>query len=770
MKYFLLLIGILCLPFTGQAKKNRMGENIDVTHYEIHLNEINFTDHTISVVTTVTLEATENLSSFDLELKNLTVASITSDDMGISDFSQSGDVLTINLASQLVSGSSASFTITYSGSPFNESWGGFHWNGNYAFNLGVGFDSQPHNLGKAWFPCVDDFSDKATYEMFVTVPNAKKAICGGTFVETVDNGDGTSTWHWNISQDIPAYLNSVAVGEYELWEDTFHGMNGDIPITIYVRPSQINKVDATFANVKEIMTFYENCFGPYPFNRIGYVGTSIGCMEHVDNIALANSLITGTTNLESENFIAHELSHMWFGDKVTCATAGDMWLNEGFATFCSYYYLSELYGEDLYKEEMDGLINNVIKGCHLTEGWIPLNNMPLNLTYGTTVYDKGATVIHTMMNYLGRERFNEAMQYYLTQYQYDVATSENLRDAVTEFTGIDMTGFFDTWVFTAGNPHYLVESYNVTPNGNRFDVNITMKQKHRGVEHTGNGVIYELAFMDNNWNVYTDTVCWDGETGHSVKTLDFEPVAVFGDYYNKTADARSEKNYVIKENSTINYTLANFKAVVEEVEDSVFLRVEHHWVGPDSNEEPTPGLTISGDRYWTIYREDVGSAKINGTFKYLKNATYDANLIQSQNDSVVLLYRVDASDIWHNLVYEYQGVWNYGMFTVDELLPGDYTLAAWDKSFLSQEEIQTKYMRTEIYPNPASKQVNLNWKDKTDGMIAVKDINSKTVKLIPFRDSNFLILSVEDFVPGLYYINRCSLTGEVLSTNKLIVK
>ena len=77
-----------------------------------------------------------------------------------------------------------------------------------------------------------------------------------------------------------------------------------------------------------------------------------------------------------------------------------MWLNEGFATFCNNYYYTEFYGEDFYYEAMDDLIDDIIMSCHTQEGWIPLNELPLDLTYGTMSYDKGAVVAHTLMNYL----------------------------------------------------------------------------------------------------------------------------------------------------------------------------------------------------------------------------------------------------------------------------------------------------------------------------------------------------------------------------------
>ena len=113
---------------------------------------------------------------------------------------------------------------------------------------------------------------------------------------------------------------------------------------------------------------------------------------------------------------------------------------------------------------MNELIDNIILSCHEKEGWIKLNDMPLDLTYGTTVYDKGAAVVYTLMNYLGRETFDAAMKQYTEKFANKVASSEDLRDAISEFTNIDMTNFFDTWVFNAGSPVYTVQNFTVEPN------------------------------------------------------------------------------------------------------------------------------------------------------------------------------------------------------------------------------------------------------------------------------------------------------------------
>ncbi len=750
MKFIYCIILTLCLTLSSLAKKNEIDENIDVTHYEIHLTSLDFSNRTLEATTIVTLTTKNTTDVIYLELKSLNVTEISSNEVNINNFSQDNDILQINLSSELQENSQASFTIKYCGNTFNESWGGIHWSNEYVYNLGVGFDSQPHNLGKTWFPCVDDFVDKASYEIFITIPEDMTSSCGGTLDETTYNNDGTKTDHWSVNQEIPTYLISFAAGYFSVWEDTYNGIEKDIPINVFAKPNQIDKVEATFANIKEIAAFFEEKFGPYPFNRIGYVSTSLGCMEHIDNIAYSSSLITGTTNLDSESFIAHELSHMWFGNLCTCSTAGDMWLNEGFATFCEAYYLTELYGENYYNDYMKNLINTITLSCHQSEGWIPLNNMPLNLTYGTTVYDKGATVVHSLMNYLGREKFDNAIRHYLSEFSYKSASSEELRDVLSNFTGVDMTDFFNTWVFTPGSPNYSITNFSVEPNGNYYDVNVVMKQKHRGAEHIGNNVVYDITFIDENWNIISDTVCWNGTIGSSTKTIDIEPVAILCDYNNKFADACSNETFIIKENGEYNFNIAKFKTIAETIADSTFLYVEHHWVGPESYNGIPAGITISPDRYWKICRLDKGESSINGEFQYQKNASYDANLISSENDSIVLLYRQNALEPWQNIAYEFQGLNNFGRMTVNNIQSGEYVLAAFDKNQIGINEINNNSIFN-LYPNPTKDIINVEFNKETSGKIIITNQLGQTIKEIEINGKKISI-DTDSLPSGMYNI------------------
>lgn len=767
MKRLSLFLTIFLALSFASAKAQTPGENIDVNHYEIHLSDFDFTSHTLMGDAYVTVTTTAPTDTFVLELKSLNVTYVSSDGYSVNHFSQEGDLLVIVLDIPAPAGSTMTLYISYQGTTFNETWGGVEWWGSdYVYNLGVGFDSQPHNLGKTWFPCVDNFTDKATYDLFITATNDKKAICGGNHIETVDNGNGTSTWHWETPQEIATYHISFAVGDFELWEDVYHGIERDIPIEVYTTPNLSGRVEATFVNIHEIVSFFEENLGPYPFNRIGYISTSKGCMEHTDNIALATSVISGNTN--NEEYLAHELSHMWSGNKVTCATAGDMWLNEGFAQFWGAFYEAGVYGEETFQNTISNKVSAITSWCNSPSNWMPLNNMPLDMTYdGEAVYNRGAVIVNTMMNYMGRENFLAAMRQYFNQYAYQAATSEQLCETLTQASGIDMHGFFDTYVYSSGMPNTFASILSVEPVGSQFEVTLDLHYQHIGDTHVGQNNVCELTFIGPDFQRVTEKVGWDNQHANTTVTLDFEPVCMVNDINNNWLDGKQQKSFMLT--SSVQQALSGFRCEATSLTDSVFVAVESNLVGP-YDDPLIPYLTLSTKRFWVVNRYDFGEAVVKGMFDYSKNQ--DGDIIQSENDSATLLYRKDASEAWHEIAYTlFPGsIWRQGRFIIDDFQPGEYTIAVWDKEALAAEEFVEPEKQMQLFPNPAKGQVRMSWNGVCDGTIRIIGVDGKEVKSEVFTQADSLELSTADMAQGYYTVVRLNKDGAVVETKKLIVK
>ena len=766
MKKATFILAMLLLPFLA-LKAQTPGENIDVNHYEIHIGGFDFANRTLQGETFVEFTATDRVPAVVLELKYLTVTEVDCDFVGVESFSQEGDFLTITFAEPIEATESATLDIVYGGNTFSETWGGVEWWGSdYVYNLGVGFESQPHNLGKAWFPCVDNFTDKATYDVYVTTTNDKKAICGGAFVETVDNGDGTSTWHWNTPQEIATYHISFVVGDFVLWEDVYHGIERDIPINVYTTPALSGRVEATFQHIHEIVAFFEENLGPYPFNRIGYISTSKGCMEHTDNIALATSVISGNTS--NEEYLAHELSHMWSGNLVTCATAGDMWLNEGFAQFWGKFYRSSVYGEQDYQNAMSNLVNTINSWCSVESNWMPLNNMPLDMTYdGDAIYDRGAVIVNTMMNYMGRESFLYGMRHYFDEYAYQAATSEQLCEALTQYTGIDMHGFFDTYVYSSGMPHLYAAIKSVEQVEDWYDVTVELRYQHIGDTHIGQQNAYELTFIGPDFQLETARVVWHGLQYETSVSIGFEPIGVVGDFNNGWLDGKTQKSMMLKTTSTQSF--ANLRIEPQSIGDSVFVAIENHLVGP-YDDPLIPNLTLSSKHFWTVNRYDFGEADLTAAFDYTN--TTESDIIHSENDSATLVYRRNASEAWHEIAHTvFPGsTWRHGRLVVENFPAGEYAIAVWDKEALSLEEDLDQQKTMQLYPNPAEGHVNVKWNGVADGEIRILSSEGKELRRVGFRQAQGVDIATDGLPQGWCTLVRVANDGQVIETEKLIIK
>jgi hypothetical protein len=752
-------------------ERSPVADSIDAVHYRIHITDIDFVNKQIQAVTQISLRPIVPLSVVPLELKQLQVSSAYINGVPAAGFSQAGDIMRIETNETFTPSDTLLVEVHYGGQPFHESWGGFHFSGNYAFNLGVGFVSVPHNLGKAWFPCVDDFKDRATYEVLVTLPAHMKGIAGGSLINTIDEGNGKLTWHWKLAQSIPTYLASVAAGEYELFADQYSGLENNIPITIYTRPADTAKVAGSFQNLHEVLGFFEDSFDPYPWERIGYTGTAIGAMEHVTNIAYPHQAING--NLGSEYLMAHEISHMWFGNKVTCATAQDMWLNEGWATFCHHFYRIHLYGYDNYLTNMKENHYVVLKDAHIQDnGYYALNNVPDEFTYGSTVYKKGASVVHSLMHYMGDSVFFDAVKNYLSSFAFSHASSYDLRDALSAASGTDLDGFFDTWVFTPGTPHYSIDSVRFYQSPEGYETNIHLKKKHKGAEHTGSGHKLEISILGPDWEIFTDTVRFDGASGASIKIVPFEPQMTMLDYYDKTLDATTDEHRIIRETGEFVFSKSYFKLFVDALSDSAFFRITHHWAAPDSMKTQINGLRLSPYRYWSVDGIFPEETALRGRFFYSNSITLDQSLIRSESDSVVLLYRQSPAHEWMPVDQYREGLWSVGYLFVNELKKGEYTLAAWDLQIVGTEDREADKTRQTIslIPNPASDSVIISWSFPNARELNVTHASGTNQLTRNIAGSAQTNINLAGWAQGTYVVSLTGFDGTILSQTKLVVK
>ena len=201
-------------------------DTLHVAHYEIHIDTIDIPAKTIRAYTLLTVVSKQNnVSDIPLSLLQLNIDSVILP-TGPASFTYNDTTIGITLPAALNQGDSVTVGVYYNGNPKQDAsgWGGFYFSGSYAFNLGVGFAADPHNLGKVWFPCLDVFTDRASYDFYITTGSAEKAFCNGNLVSESLNPNSTKTWHWQLPETIPTYLASVAVAPFYTLQRTSNGI------------------------------------------------------------------------------------------------------------------------------------------------------------------------------------------------------------------------------------------------------------------------------------------------------------------------------------------------------------------------------------------------------------------------------------------------------------------------------------------------------------------------------------------------------------------
>lgn len=674
---------------------------ITVTHYDLTLDVRDFASKTLYGKAVLTLKPrVDNVQIVQLNLLNMPIDSAKANGVLVS-AERSDDTVRIQLPEPLFLNGVGEVTLWYHGIPAIEpsNWGGFHFDNGLAYNLGIAFEANPHNYGRAMFPCIDEFHERATYSYHITTDTNMTAVCGGVHLSTDTNQDYTLTHHWSMAQSIPAYLASVAVSKYLPRIDTFLGEERSIPIGLYFKASDSAKVKNLFVNLKQVLAGFEEAWGPYPFDRVGFCGTNQGAMEHAANVAYP----VGSLGAGNEWLWAHELSHMWFGDMVTCANAEEMWLNEGWAVFNEYLTQEILYGKEAYTEYMKEKHRDVISQCHLIDnGYRALVGIPNEYTYGETVYQKGGLVAHALRSYLGDEVFFPAIRSWLQLKKFGDASSIEMRDFLTQYTGTDMSGFFNSWVFNAGFPAFVVDSLQVLTNGNEYDVKGYIHQKLRNAPGFFTQNRLPVALFDSSGQqIALVSVEVNGEYAVFETATNKKPGWTIVDPEICIPGAMTVDQQVIKGTGNTDFSGTYFRLITNANPDSAVMHVTHYRVAPDSMKIPVDGWVLSDYRYWQIKGTFPQGFDATGRFSYSKTLHLDDSLLVSSADSLMILYRKDARHDWQMIQATRQGTSFAGNIMVNNLQPGEYTLAIkkFGTGIDAPHPSETGLLR--VYPNPS---------------------------------------------------------------------
>lgn len=380
-------------------------------------------------------------------------------------YTQNGDVLTVHFPSTLPASVADSLTFYYQGVPTSTGFGSFETNSHEGIPV-LWTLSEPYGAME-WWPCKQALNDKLdSIDILITHPAQYRAASNGMLIsETTANG--WTTAHWKHRYPIPVYLIGIAVTNYEVFTDQAVFGNDTIPYVNYVYPESM---DAALIGVEEnleVIQLFNELFGVYPFHTEKYGHAQFGWgggIEHQTMSFVGNF---------SYDLLVHELAHQWFGNKITCASWEDIWLNEGFATYLTglcYNYLRPQYWE-IYKAD------RINKATLEPNGsvWVDDTTSVSRIFSSRLSYAKGAMLLHMLRWKSGDTAFFQGLRNYIEDpaLAFGYARTADLKAHLEASSGLNLDEFFADWFYGKGFPSYEI----IWSKNPQNEVKITLKQQ-----------------------------------------------------------------------------------------------------------------------------------------------------------------------------------------------------------------------------------------------------------------------------------------------------
>jgi aminopeptidase N len=439
----------------------------DVLHYGIDVT-IGFSPN--SLIGTVSVQAAvtdDSLSQVVLDFySNMTVDEVR---VGLSAaaFTHANDLLTVELPSTVMQGDEFVLSVSYHGLPYEGMFFSTHAGEPTVYT------TCQTAFSRAWWPCKDVPWDKAPATITVTVPDDKVVASNGTLDSTIVDA-GQATYYWTEHYPIPPYLVAVTATNFEILEDWYtYGASDSMPLRYWVYPEHLTEAQFDFSRTPDMIGFYEQRFIPYPFLDEKY-GVAIfeagGGMEHQTVTSIGSGQIAG--DLSYEWLYAHELSHMWWGDMLTCGTWKDLWLNEGFAVYCDALYTGDAHGYGAFRARMRQF-RQAYFDEDANQGRFAIYDP--EYLWGATVYEKGAWVLHMLRGVVGEESFWSIFPAWADSFAYGSAVTADFQELCESVCGEDLAWFFDQWIYQAGYPEYEYD-YDITTDGSAWAVELHLNQ------------------------------------------------------------------------------------------------------------------------------------------------------------------------------------------------------------------------------------------------------------------------------------------------------
>jgi aminopeptidase N len=332
-----------------------------------------------------------------------------------------------------------------------------------------------------YLPTYDYPNDRLTTETILTVPASWITVSNGKLISVSDAGKGLKTWYWKESVPSSTYLITVVAGEFDEVKDTWRG----VPVTYYAPKGRGDRLPVNYGRTPAMMELFSKKFGvDYAWEKYAQVMVDefvAGGMENSsattnNSTSLVHPKLAPEYFTGQDDLISHELGHQWFGDLVTCKDWGDVWLNEGFATFLEAVWTEAHFGKDQADYERWNNAREWFESSNLWKKPIVRHDFDDSSEFDGNAYNKAGWVLYMLRHQIGEDAFYRGIKHYLEVNRGKNVVTSDLAKAIEEATHTNVDQFFSQWLYGAGGPRFeLRYSYD----SEKHQVMLAVKQTQK---------------------------------------------------------------------------------------------------------------------------------------------------------------------------------------------------------------------------------------------------------------------------------------------------
>jgi len=428
---------------------------IDILNY---IFEINLSDDTDEIICETTVDfrfLDSGIQKVRLDLinvsvkldnKGMVVESVESNKNQLK-FTHKNDELWVYFDKASMINERNKFTVRYKGIPASGLKIGNNKYGDRTF-----FSDNWPNKARNWLATIDHPYDKAMCEFIVTAPDHYQVVSNGLKIEETNLEGDKKLTNWKQSVPISPWLYVLGVAEFAVqYVDEFDGKS--IQTWVFKQDRDAGFYD--FAEpTKKVLEFYSSYIGPYSYEKLANIQSNSvsGGMEAASAILYSDNSVKGDRNTRWRNVVIHEIAHQWFGNSVTEYDWDDVWLSEGFATYFTLLFIEHEYGRDAFVQGLRSSQKRIDAFYEKNPNYTIVHDNLKNMKDVTSsqTYQKGSWILHMLRGVLGTEMFWKGIRAYYKKYKDLNVSTDDFKKIIEEVTGVDLTVFFNQWLYYPG--------------------------------------------------------------------------------------------------------------------------------------------------------------------------------------------------------------------------------------------------------------------------------------------------------------------------------